>query len=74
MTLDLLRRTGGWCVELRQPLVTHSGEVSAIEIRPPTADMMIRWNAYEITSSLALLSRLCDLPEKVLRQLGADDF
>jgi hypothetical protein len=74
MTLDILRRTGGWCVELQQPLKSHTGEITAIEIRPPTAEIVIRWGNYEIESMLALLSRLCDLPERVLRQLPTADF
>jgi hypothetical protein len=74
MTLDILRKTGGWCVELQQPLKTHSGAVSAIEIRPPSADHVIRWGAYEIPSMLALLSELCGLSEKELRQLPATEF
>jgi hypothetical protein len=74
MTLDILRRTGGWCVELQQPLKLRTGEVTAIEIRPPTADHVIRWGAYQIPSTLALLSELCDVSEKQLRQLPAQDF
>ncbi len=74
MTLDILRKTGGWCVELQQPLRSHTGDITAIEIHPPTADMVIRWGNYEIESMLALLSRLCGLPEKLLRQLPTADF
>jgi hypothetical protein len=74
MTLDILRKTGGWCVELQQPLKSHTGDITAIEIRPPTADIVIRWGNYEIDSMLALLSRLCDLPERLLRQLPTADF
>jgi Phage tail assembly chaperone proteins, E, or 41 or 14 len=74
MTLDILRRTGGWCVELQYPLKHHSGDITSIEIRPPTADHVIRWGSYEIESMLALLSRLCDLPENLLRQLPTADF
>jgi hypothetical protein len=74
MTLDILRKTGGWCVELQQPLKLRSGEVTAIEIRPPTADHVIRWGAYQISSTLALLGELCDLTERQLRQLPAQDF
>lgn len=74
MTIDVLRRTGGWMVELQQPLKTRTGEVSAVEIRRPTADVVIRWGRYEIASTLALLAELCGLPEKVIRQLPNDDF
>ena len=73
MTLDILRKTGGWCVELQFPLKHHAGEVTAIEIRPATADTLIRWRD-EIPSILALMSMQCDLPESVLRQLPAADF
>ena len=74
MSLDILRKTGGWCVELQTPLKHHTGDVTAIEIRAPTADLVIRWGNYEISSMLALLSRLCDLPERLLRQLPQHDF
>jgi hypothetical protein len=74
MTLDILRRTGGWCIELQQPLKLRTGEITAVEIRPPTADHVIRWDNYEIPSQLALLSELCDVPEKSLRQLPATEF
>ena len=74
MTLDILRRTGGWCIELQQPLKHRGNDVTAVEIRPLTADLVIRWQAYEISSMLALLSRMCDLPELLLRQLQQDDF
>jgi hypothetical protein len=74
MSLDILRRTGGWCVELQQPLKHHTGDITAIEIRPPTADIIIRWTNFEIQSMLALLSRMCGLQEKLLRQLPSPDF
>jgi hypothetical protein len=74
MTLDILRKTGGWCVELQLPLRLRTGEITAIEIRPPTADHVIRWDNYDIPSQLALLSELCDVPEKSLRQLPATEF
>jgi hypothetical protein len=74
MSLEILRKTGGWCIELQQPLKTYNGEMAAIEIRPPSADHVIRWAAYEIPSILALLSDLCGVTEKQLRQLSAQDF
>jgi hypothetical protein len=74
MTLDILRKTGGWAVELAQPLKHHTGDITVIEIRPPTADLVIRWGNFEIQSMLALLSRLCGLPESLLRQLPQSDF
>jgi hypothetical protein len=74
MTIDILRKTGGWCIELQQPLKRHGGDLTVIEIRKPTADIVIRWSSYGIVSVLALLSELCGLPEKTLRQLPSDDF
>jgi len=73
MTLDILRKTGGWCVELNQPLkLGPNKEITAIEIRPTTADQMIRWGQQRIPSTLALLSELCDVPEKVLQPSEPD--
>ena len=58
-----------------QPLkLGPSKEISQLEIRPTTADQMIRWGQGKIPSTLALLSELCDVPEKVLRQLPSGDF
>jgi len=74
MTLDILRKSGGWCVELQQPLKFNGREFPAVEIRPPTADHLIRWGQGRIASTLALLSELCDMPERLLRQLPAGDF
>ncbi len=75
MTLDILRKTGGWAVELQQPLkLGPNHEIAQIEIRPTTADHMIRWAEGRIPSTLALLSELCDVPERALRQLPSADF
>lgn len=75
MTLDILRRTGGWCIELQQPLrLGPTKEITQIEIRPTTADHMIRWGQQRIPSTLALLAELTDVPERVLRQLPSHDF
>lgn len=75
MTLEILRRTGGWCVELQQPLkLGPTKEITQIEIRPMTADHTIRWAQEKIPSTLALLSELCDVPERALRQLYHQDF
>ena len=74
MTIDILRRTGGWVIELAYPLKSRGGEITQIEIRRPTADAVIRWGKWEIPSTLALLAELCGLPEKVIRQLPNDDF
>lgn len=62
-------------IELQQPLkLGPSKEIAAIEIRPTTADHMIRWGQQKIPSTLALLSELCDVPERALRQLPSHDF
>ena len=74
MTIDILRKTGGWMVELQQPLMGRSGEITAVEIRRPTADVVIRWGKWQIESTLALMAELTGLPEKVIRQLPNDDF
>jgi hypothetical protein len=74
MTIDILRRHGGWCIELQYPLHSHTGEITAIEIRRPTADVIIRWGDRQIHSTLGLLTELCGVPENVLRQLPSDDF
>lgn len=75
MTLDILRKTGGWCVELQRPLMVGPGrEITQVEIRPTTADHMIRWMEGRIPSTLALLAELSDVPEPVLRQLLTADF
>lgn len=75
MSLDILRKSGGWCVELQLPLKTAAGkEISQIEIRRPRADNAIRWNERRYASTLALLSELCDVPENLLRELTTEDF
>jgi hypothetical protein len=74
MTIDILRKTGGWCIELQQPLKHRGNDITSVEIRPPTADLVIRWQGFEIVTMLAFLSRLCELPEKLLRQLPQHDF
>jgi hypothetical protein len=45
-----------------------------VEIRPATADHIIRWAQWRIPSTLALLAELSDIPEKTLRQLTSSDF
>ena len=75
MASDTLRKSGGWCVELRYPVKHHiAGEISAIEIRKPNADQVIRWRQDQYPSILAFLSQLCGVQERVLRQLDSDDF
>lgn len=75
MTLDILRRTGGWCVELAVPLRHGPGrEIEQIEIRTATADQIIRWTQGQIPSLMSLLSELCGVSEMMLRQLSSGDF
>jgi hypothetical protein len=74
VTIDILRKTGGWCVELQTPLSYRGKTIDSIEVRMSTANDTIRWLDGHIPSALALLSRLCDLPEPLLRQLVDRDF
>jgi hypothetical protein len=74
MAGDILRKTGGWTVELNQPLKGYGREYTEIDIRPATADHVIRWAEQRIPSTFALLSELCNVPEKTLRQLITVDF
>jgi hypothetical protein len=74
MAIDILRKTGGWCVELQTPLSYRGATISTIEVRSSTANTTIRWLDGQIPSALALLSELCDQPERLLRQLVDHDF
>ena len=69
-----MRKTGGWCVELMYPLKHQSGEITAIEIRRPRADQVIRWREGTYVSILAFLSELSNVGERQLRQLDSEDF
>lgn len=73
MAGDVLRRTGGWCVELMLPLKHGGGTIDAIEIRPPDLNTVTRWGRGEIPSSLALLAELCGVPERALRCITYPD-
>ena len=74
MTTTTLKRNGSWVVELQQPLHGFGREHTEITIRPATADHMIRWGLQQVPSTMALLAELCDIPEKILRQLPIQDF
>jgi hypothetical protein len=73
MPLDIMRRTGGWVVELAVPIKHGSTTIDTIEIRPPTIDTVVRWSDGTFPSSMALLADLSGLPEMVLRQITYPD-
>jgi hypothetical protein len=73
MALDILRRTGGWCVELAVPIKVGVKEVDQIEIKPPTIAMMTRWQRGDIPSSMALLAELSGVPELALTNISYPD-
>ena len=56
------------------PLKHGSREINHIVIQPPRYEHTIRWNRGDIPSGLALLSELCGLPERVLRQAVGSDM
>jgi hypothetical protein len=73
LSLDILRRTGGWCVELVQP-VSHKGEkIDQIEIRSPDLRQVARWGRGEVPSSMAMLAELSDVVEGALLSLKYPD-
>jgi hypothetical protein len=65
MSLDILRRSGGWCVELVVPIKTAMDK---------QIDHAIRWAEGRYASSLALLAEMCDVSENLLRELTTEDF
>lgn len=70
----ILRKTGGWAVELISPIRDKNGtEIDTIEIRQLDFDLSIKWSRAEIPSFLALLAILSNIPEKVLRTLVYPD-
>jgi hypothetical protein len=73
MALDILRRTGGWCVELMVPIKVGVKEVDQIEIKPPTIAVMTRWQRGDIPSSMALLAELSGVPEMALTNISYPD-
>lgn len=70
---DTLRRDGGWTVELITPVKTGQGDVSIIDISPPSFNHVIRWGSDEIPSTLALLSELSGVSEATLKALTYPD-
>jgi hypothetical protein len=73
MPLDILRRTGGWCVELAVPVKHGMQTIDAVEIRAPSIETVVRWGQGEFPSSMALLAELSGVPEMVLRQITYPD-
>lgn len=74
MTIDILRKTGGWLVELQQPLKHHGKDVLAVELRAATANTVIRWEDGKFLSTLGMVSEMSGLPERLLRELDAKDL
>ena len=73
MSLDILRRNGGWCVELVQPIVHRGKKIETIEIRSPDLGQVARWGRREVPSSMAMLQELSDVPEAALLSLKYPD-
>ena len=73
MALDILRRTGGWMVELAVPIKVGNKDVTEIEIKAPTISILTRWQSGAIASSMALLSELCGIPEQSLVNIAYPD-
>jgi hypothetical protein len=73
MSLDILRRTGGWCVELIQPVIHKGVKIDQIEIRSPDLSQVARWGRGEIPSTMRMLQELSDTPEIALLSLKYPD-
>jgi hypothetical protein len=73
MTLDILRRSGGWAVELAVPIKHAGRQIDVIEIRPPDMQHIVRWGRGQIPSSMALLAELSGVPEMALRSITYPD-
>jgi hypothetical protein len=73
MPLDILRRNGGWCVELIVPIKQGDRTIDQIEIKPPTIGTMTRWQRGYISSTMALLADLSGIPENVLNGISYPD-
>ena len=56
------------------PLKYGNREIDHIVIQVPRYEHSIRWNRGDIPSGLALMSELCGLPERVLRQVVGSDM
>lgn len=68
------RRDGTFVVELYTPIKYQNRDIDHIVIQAPRYEHNIRWNRGDIPSGFALLSELCNLPERVLRQAVGPDI
>jgi hypothetical protein len=73
MTIDILRKTGGWCVELMRQITYKGKTIDQIEIRSPDLSQVARWGRGEVPSSMAMLAELSDVPEVALLSLTYPD-
>jgi hypothetical protein len=73
MPLDILRRTGGWCVELVVPIRQGDRTIEQIEIKPPSIKTLTRWQRGQIPSSMALLAELSGISEALLVNITYPD-
>jgi hypothetical protein len=73
MPLDILRRTGGWCVELIVPIKQGDRTIEQVEIKPPSIKTLTRWQRGQIPSTMALLSELCGISEALLVNITYPD-
>jgi hypothetical protein len=73
MPSNTLKRNGAWVVELLTPLHHQGRDIDEITISSPGFEHVIRWGMHEIPSTLALLSELTGLPEKLLRMITYPD-
>lgn len=69
-----MRRDGTFVVELYTPFKYGTREIDHIVIQPTRYEHTIRWNRGDIPSGFALLSELCGLPERLLRQAMGPDI
>jgi hypothetical protein len=74
MPSNTLKRDGSWVVELLMPIKDNQNrDINEITISSPGFEHVIRWGTQEIPSTLALLSELTGLPEKMLRTITYPD-
>jgi hypothetical protein len=69
-----IKRDGSWAVELSRPLIKANGHrISTLVIRPLKFDQTIRIMENDVVSAMSLLAEMCDLPERLLRELVSPD-
>lgn len=69
-----MRNDGTFVVELYTSLKYQNRDIDHIIIQAPRYEHSIRWNRGEIPSGFALLAELCNLPERLLRQVANPDI